>query len=79
MKFIKLSVLLFAITAFVSCKKEEAKPTETIEMTTIEKETVIVKDTTTPPPPTETKGTSVKVNSNGVEVESKDVNVEVKK
>lgn len=79
MKFIKLSVLLFAITAFVSCKKEEAKPTETIETTTIEKETVIVKDTTTPPPPTETKGTSVKVNSNGVEVESKDVNVEVKK
>lgn len=80
MKFIKLSVLLFALTAFVSCKKEEPKPTETVESTTIEKETVIVKDTVAPPPPpAEAKGTSVKVNGNGVEVESKDVNVEVKK
>lgn len=78
MKFTKLFVLLFAVVAFASCKKEEEKPVETIETNTntIEKETVIVKDTVKVE---ETKGTSVKVNSNGVEVESKSVDVEVKK
>ncbi len=73
MKFTKLFVLLFAITVFVSCKKEE-KPVETIETTTVEKETVIVKDTVKA-----TDGTSIKVNGDGVEVKSKSVDVEVKK
>ncbi len=73
MKFAKLCVLLFAITAFVSCKKEE-KPVETIETTTVEKETVIVKDTVATP-----EETSVKVSGDGIEVKSKKVDVEVKK
>lgn len=79
MKFTKLCVLFFAITAFVSCKKEEEKPVDTIETTKIEKETVIVKDTVKVTTPEETKATSVKVGSDGVEVKSKDVQVEVKK
>ena len=77
MKFTKIFVLFFAITAFVSCKKEE-KPVETIETTTIEKETVIIKDTVNATPE-KTDGTSVKLSSDGVEVKSKNVEVEVKK
>ncbi len=77
MKFTKLCVLLFSITLFVACKKEE-KPAEVIETNTVEKETVIIKDTVKVAP-TETKGTSVKINSSGVEVETKNVEVEVKK
>lgn len=77
MKFTKLCVILFSITVFVSCKKEE-KTKDIIETNTVEKQTVIVKDTVKVVP-VETKGTSVKVNANGVEVESKEVNVEVKK
>lgn len=77
MKFTKLCVLLLAITAFAACKKEEEK-TETIETTTVEKETVIVKDTVTATPQ-EKDGTSVKVSGDGVEVKSKEVDVEVKK
>jgi hypothetical protein len=76
MKFTKLAVLLFAIVAFVSCKKEEEKPAEVIENTTVIEETVIVQDTVKE---AEKDGTSVKVNSNGVEVESKDLDIEVKK
>ena len=78
MKLIKLCVLLFSITVFVACKQEE-KPAdvEVIETTnTVEKETVIIKDTVNVTP-AETKGTSVKVNSNGVEIESKDLDVKV--
>lgn len=78
MKFTKLFVVLFALTVFVSCKKEEEKPAETIETTKIEKETVIVKDTVNATPE-ETKGTSVKVSSDGVDVETKNVEVEIKK
>jgi len=78
MKIKKLCFLLLAITTFVACKKEEEKPTETVENTTIQKETVIVKDTVKTTPK-ETKSTSVKVSSDGVEVKSKDVEVEVKK
>lgn len=78
MKFTKLCVLLLAITAFAACKKEEEKTIETIETTTVEKETVIVKDTVTATPE-EKDGTSVKVSGDGVEVKSKDVDVEVKK
>ncbi|MES2863668.1 MAG: hypothetical protein V4666_06080 [Bacteroidota bacterium] len=76
MKFTKMCVLLFVITLFVSCKKEE-KPVETIETTTIEKETVIVKDTITTPEKTD--GTIVKVSGDGIEVNTKKVDVEVKK
>lgn len=75
MKFTKLFVLLFSIVVFVSCKKEEEKPVEVIETNTVEKETVIIKDTVKE----QTKGTSVKVNGDGIEVESKDVEVEIKK
>jgi len=78
MKFTKLFVLLFAITVFVSCKKEEEKPVETIETTTVEKETVIIKDTAKATPE-KTDGTSVKVSGDGIEVKSKTVDVEVKK
>lgn len=78
MKFTKLLVLLFAITVFVSCKKEEEKPVETIETTTVEKETVIIKDTAKTTPE-KTDGTSVKVSGDGIEVKSKTVDVEVKK
>ncbi len=70
MKFTKLFVLLFAITAFVSCKKEE-KQVETIETTTVEKETVIVKDTVTVKDTVNSDGTSVKVNGDGIEVKVK--------
>ena len=77
MKLIKLCVLLFSITVFVACKQEE-KPAdvEVIETNTVEKETVIIKDSVNVTP-AETKGTSVKVNSNGVEIESKDLDVKV--
>lgn len=77
MKLTKLCVLLFSITVFVACKQEE-KPAdvEVIETNTVEKETVIIKDTVNVTP-AETKGTSVKVNSNGVEIESKDLDVKV--
>ena len=78
MKFTKLFMLLFAITAFVSCKKEEEKPTETIETTTIEKETVIIKDTVNTAPE-KTNSTSVKVSGDGLEVNSKNVDVKVEK
>ena len=76
MKITKLCVLLFSITLFVACKKEE-KPVEVIETNTIEKETVIVKDTVKVVPKEE-KATSVKINSDGVKVDSKNIDVEVK-
>jgi hypothetical protein len=76
MKFTKLAVLLFAIVAFVSCKKEEEKPAEVIENTTVIEETVIVQDTVKE---TEKDGTSVKVSGEGVEVDSKNLDVEIKK
>lgn len=77
MKLTKLCVLLFAVTLFASCKQEEkAAETEVIETTnTVEKETVIIKDSVNVP--AETNGTSIKVNSNGVEIDSKDVDVKV--
>lgn len=59
----------------LSCDKKEEKTTETIETNTIEKETVIIKDTVQE----KEDGTSVKVNGDGVEVDSKDVDVEIKK
>lgn len=78
MKIIKLCVLLFAVTVFVSCKQEEKAPdVEVIETKTVEKETVIIKDTVSVAP-AEEDGTSVKINSNGIEVKSGDVDVKVK-
>ncbi|MBC7523566.1 MAG: hypothetical protein H7239_03920 [Flavobacterium sp.] len=81
MKITKLCVLLFSMVVFVSCKKEEQQPTKdtTVETNTVEKQTVIVKDTVKAVTPAEPKGTSVKVDDTGVKVESKAVNVEVKK
>ncbi|MEO7976521.1 hypothetical protein [Flavobacterium sp.] len=76
MKITKLCVLLFSITLFVACKKEE-KPVEVIKTNTVEKETVIVKDTVKVVPKEE-KATSVKINSDGVKVDSKNIDVEVK-
>jgi hypothetical protein len=58
----------------MSCDKKEEKTTEVIETNTIEKETVIVKDTVK-----EKDGTSVKISGDGVDVDSKDVDVEIKK
>lgn len=63
--------MLFSVLFLVSCKQEADKTTET---KTIEKETVIVKDTVK-----EADGTSVKVSSDGVDVNNKDVKIEVKK
>ncbi|MGL2963418.1 hypothetical protein ACSVH2_06315 [Flavobacterium sp. RSB2_4_14] len=74
MKCKTIGVLLFSMMLLLSCKQEGEKTTETIETNTIEKETVIVKDTVKEP-----EGTSVKVSSEGVDVNSKDVKVEVKK
>lgn len=78
MKLIKLCVLLFSIILFVACKQEE-KPAEVevIKTNTVEKETVIVKDTVKVVPKEE-KATSVKINSDGVKVDSKNIDVEVK-
>ncbi len=78
MKFTKLAVLLFAIVAFVSCKKEEEKPADVIENTTVIEETVIVQDTVKEVE-AEKDGTSVKVNGEGVEVDSKNLDIEIKK
>ncbi len=74
MKCKTIGALLFSVLFLVSCKQEADKTTETIETKTIEKETVIVKDTVK-----EADGTSVKVSSDGVDVNSKDVKIEVKK
>jgi hypothetical protein len=62
---------LFSFLMMASCDKKE-KTTETIETKTIEKETVIVKDTVKP------DGTTVKVSGSGVSVDSKNVDVEIK-
>ena len=70
---------LFTFLMATSCinKEEEKKPdiieNNTVETTTVEKETVIVRDSVRP------DGTTIKVNSDGVEVDSKDVDVEIKK
>jgi hypothetical protein len=75
MKNIGMALLIALMIA--SCGKKEEQPTEvntTTESTTVEK-TVVVD--TVPAP--EKKGTSVKINSDGVDVDSKDVDVEIKK
>ena len=74
MKNIGLCIGMISFLMITSCAKKEEKPTEVIETKTIEKETVIVKDTVKP-----ADGTTIKVNSNGVSVNGDDVDVEIKK
>ena len=69
---------LFTFLMVTSCiNKEEKKPdvieNNTVETKTVEKETVIVRDSVRP------DGTTIKVNGDGIEVDSKDVDVEIKK
>lgn len=73
MKNSVLCLGLFSFLMLTSCGKKEEKTTEIIENNTVEKETVIVKDTV------KQDGTSVKVSGSGVSVDSKDVEVEIKK
>ena len=76
MKNISMAILVAMMIA--SCVKKEtpAEVNTTTETTTVDK-TVIV-DTVAVEQPKD-DGTSVKINSNGVNVDSKDVNVEIKK
>jgi hypothetical protein len=79
MKNIRLCLGLAAFLMIASCEKK-VEPTETnttTESTTVEKKVVV--DTVHTTPPEEKKGTSVKINSDGVDVDSKDVDVEIKK
>lgn len=68
---------LFASLLILSCGKKEEKTIEHIETNTVERvetvKNVETKDTAT------NNGTSVKINGNGVSVDSKDVDVEIKK
>ena len=80
MKCSNLGVLLFSMMVLVSCKKEEeVKEAEKVTTETIEKQTVIIRDTVEVAKPEEKKGTSVKVSSEGLELNSKDIDVEIKK
>ncbi len=74
MKNIGIGLSMLSMVLLMSCDKKEEKTTEVIETNTIEKETVIVKDTVK-----EKDGTSVKISGDGVDVDSKDVDVEIKK
>ncbi len=75
MKKIVLCIGLFSFVMITSCDKKVEKTTETIETTTVVQDTV-VKEV---PAPAEEEGTSVKVSNDGVDVDSKDVDVEIKK
>lgn len=72
MKKITLILGLVSFMAFTSCKKET---TETVEITTPATETV-VEDMPPPPPPpvkdTVVDGTSININSKGVNIDSQD-------
>ncbi len=74
---IGLCLGMIALVMLSSCKKEEEGTTDTIETTTttntIETDTVIVKEQ-----PAENEGTSVKIDSNGVQVDSKKLDVKIK-
>jgi hypothetical protein len=74
MKNIGLCLGLFAFLAFASCEKKVEKTVETTETTKVVQDTV-VKEV----PKEEDEGTSVKINNDGVDVDSKDVDVEIKK
>jgi len=73
MKKIGLCLGMIALVMLSSCKKEEEGTTDTIETTTttntVETDTVMVQDTAS---------TSVKIDSNGVEVKGKNVNIDTK-
>ena len=77
MKKIGLYLGLFASLLVISCKDKEEKTVETNDTNTIERvETVntVVHDTVKAD-----DGTAVKISGDGISVESKDVDVEVKK
>ncbi len=74
MKNVGIGLSMLSMVLLMSCDKKEEKTTEVIETNTIEKETVIVKDTVK-----EKDGTSVKISGEGVDVDSDDVDVEIKK
>lgn len=76
MKKITLCLGLFAFLAFASCDKKTEKTVETTETTTVVQDTVVKE--VPAEAPKEDDGTSVKVSSDGVDVNSKDVDVEVK-
>lgn len=73
MKNIGLCLGLIAFLTLSSCDKKE-KTVETTETTTVVQDTV-VKEV----PAEEPEGTSVKIDSSGVDVNSKKVDVEIKK
>ncbi|MGV3696211.1 hypothetical protein [Flavobacterium sp.] len=73
----KKIILCFGLVSFLlmaSCDKKVEKTVETTETTTVVQDTV-VKEV----PVEEKEGTSVKINSDGVDVNSKEVEVEIKK
>ncbi len=77
MKKIAFCMGMVALVMLSSCGKKEEETTDTIETTTttntIQTDTVIVKDERS-----ENDRTSVKLDSNGIEVKSKKVDVEIK-
>lgn len=77
MKKTALYLGLFTSLLVISCKGKEEKTVENNETKTIERvetvKTVQVQDTAAK------NGTSVKINGNGVSLDSKDVDVEIKK
>lgn len=75
----KNSVLCLGLISFLmmtSCGKKEEKTTDVTNTTETTVDKTVVVDTVAVK---KTDGTSVKVGSNGVSVDSKDVNVEIKK
>lgn len=73
----KKIILCFGLASFLmiaSCDKKVEKTVETTETTTVIRDTVTVKE-----PVKEDDGTSVKINNDGVDVNSKNVDVEIKK
>lgn len=78
MKKAGLCLAIFASLCVLSCMKKEEKTIENLETNTVERvetvKTVEVQDTTK-----EADGTSVKISGDGISVDSKDVDVEVKK
>lgn len=77
MKKIILCLGLASFLTMASCDKKVEKTVETTETTTVVQDTVVkeVPQET----PKEEDGTSVKVSGDGVDVNSKDVDVEIKK
>lgn len=75
MKKVVLCIGLFSFLMITSCDKKVEKTVESTETTTVVQDT-IVKEV---PAPQEESGTSVKINDDGVNVDSKDVDVEIKK